>query len=427
MDEGGGMKIEVLKGNRSVGNLNDKSITIFLMSFIYPSNTGYSRRMELIINWMNLRFKHVNFIIPCRGASNNNPLVVNFHLDKCNQLFLIHYENSNAKLFSIKKLAYKIITGRYPKMDSSLVLDKALVKGFKQIFNNLETDYFFNTRIHYTGLVSFIPAKVISLFDTGDIFTEMYKNFSILNVNKFLKPLLCGYRESEVLFKSEKLSLEKYDKIIAISQSDFETYQDIDSLKLKTVKIDSVGFQPAATSVAKVPDKKYDLLLIASHFIATERGVNWLLNEVAPKLKKPLTLCVVGTIGEYIKSTKFEKSKLKIINEGIVKDIKKYYNESKLVVLCMLEGTGTSVKGLEALSFGAAIVTTQLGVRSLQVISEEHVYVADNSDQFATYIEELLVDKVKRENVGKKALKFYSENFSLDSAINALNQLILDE
>ncbi|MCL7765491.1 glycosyltransferase family 4 protein [Polaribacter sp. Z014] len=420
------MKVEIIRGSRKQEGGNKKTITIFLMSFVYPATTGYLRRMELLINWANLRFKNINLIIPVGSNKMDYSQIINLHLIKCNQLFLIKYDSDNSKILSIKKLAYKLFTGKYPRMNSSLLLDSSLIKGFKEIMNNHQIDYFLNTRNNYAGLVSFIPDGVISLFDTQDVYSDMYRSFSLLNVNKFIKPLLIGYREKSELFQSEVLSLEKYNSIIAISQSDLEKYKRIDSLGSKTTKIGSIGFEPAINSVAKYTDKKYDLLLIASAFIATERGVDWLLNEVAPKLTIPVTLCVIGSIGKYIENNEYKKSNLKIIIKGVVKDLNPYYHKSKLVVLSMLEGTGTSVKGLEALAFGAAIITTQYGVRSLGLTNGEQVVIEDDSSRFAEKIEYLMENKVKRESLGLKALQFYKDHYSLKATYELLDQLILD-
>lgn len=419
------MKLEIIKGNRKSPNLNNKTITIFLISFIYPATTGYLRRMELIMDWVNLRFKRVNLIIPVKNNNTICSAIIKLHLPKCDQLFLIKYQCYNSKFLSLKKIIYKIVTGKYPKMHSSLLLDSSLIKGFKEIMGNVKTDYFLNTRNNYAGLEYYLPTKMTRIFDTQDVYTEMYKSYSLLNVSKSLKCMLSGYREKGILFDSEISALEKYDTIIAISKSDFEKYNQISSLKSKVVKIDSIGFKPSNKPTAKNNNKKYDLLLIASDFIATRRGIDWFLGEVAPRLTEPTSLCIVGSIGKYVEGRTYKNSKLNISIKGVVKDLKPYYDESKIVVISMLEGTGTSVKGLEALAFGAAIITTSSGIRFKGLTSGKEAIITNSHNTFAQNIEKLLNNKSKRAYLGEKALEFYKKNYSLKSTYEALDNLIV--
>ena len=89
----------------------------------------------------------------------------------------------------------------------------------------------------------------------------------------------------------------------------------------------------------------------------------------------------------------------------------------------MLEGTGTSVKGLEALAYGAAIVSTSAGVRFGGLQSGKHCIIADNPKKFAEAIEMLLNDKEKRHELGVHALNYAKSNFSSESAYEKLDKV----
>ncbi len=414
------MSYSQFKGNRSSTISQQRSITIFLMSFVYPPTTGYLKRMDLLISWANQRFSDVTLIIP--NIENISQDIIDAHLMRCDNLFLINkISRKQNKLLSLNRLLYKLITGRYPKFYSYLFLNSDLINGFSSIFEQHETDYFLNTRNNFGGLVHFLPSTIKTVFDTQDIFTEMYQKYSLNGKSKLLKKLLTGYKEKGEFVKSEADILKSYDRIIAISEADSLRYHSIQDLKNKVHKVESLGIQPKLTATACVTDKEYDLLIVASIFLATQQGIDWFINEVAPHFSKAISLCIVGSIGNYVKSQNYNIPMLTINIKGVVDSLDHYYNKSKIVPLCMLEGTGTSVKGLEALAYGAAIVSTAAGVRFGGMESEKQCLITDDPKQFAAAIELLLNDDEKRKALGVEALEYAKSNFSLESTYSNLD------
>lgn len=399
------------KGLRNIDIPEGKSITIYLISFIYPANTGYLKRMELLVNWANHRFKTVNLIIP-HGSTNIPSQVLQDHLEKCDNLIIIDNTSTKKNLTLIKTLLYKVIIGHYPPLHTDMVLKKTIIEGFKKAMQKYRTDYFLNTRHNCAGFINYVPKGVTSIIDTQDIFTEIYKKYTLLDRPKIFHKLLSGYREKGDFFHTEYMSLAKYDHIIAISEGDYNKYMSLPLLKGKVNKIDGIGFKAVDIPVVLASEKKYDILVVASRFIATERGIDWLMNEVAPHFKSRISLCVVGSIESYMKEKRWKNSSLEIHIAGVVDSLKYYYENSRIVAICILEGTGTSVKGLEALSFGAAIVTTSEGVRFGGLKSGVHALICDDPEKFAESIELLINNDELRNKLGHNALKFAVDNFS---------------
>jgi glycosyltransferase involved in cell wall biosynthesis len=391
------------------------------MSFIYPMSAGYHKRMDLLIRWANKRFSTINFIILHEDGFSNE--IIEMHLKYCNNLFIVDYkQHPLPKLFSVQKLSYKLITGRYPKFDSPLFLNKTFGKNFGNIVNTYKTDYFLNTQNSFGGLIKYVPNSTITLFDTQDIFTDMYKKYSIHGKNNLMKKILLGFKENGYFVKSEIDILSKYDKIIAITESDFQKYFSIVSLRNKLIKVESVGIEHKEYPVSTIKNKEFDCLIVASNFMATQEGVNWFFNQVAPYLSKPISVCIVGSICDYIESERLNNCNVEIKLQGIVNNIDFYYAKSKLVTLLILDATGTSVKGLEALAYGAAIVTTSAGVRFGGLEHDIHCMIKDNPQEFAHTIETLIKDKERRFKLGERALVFAKDKMSLNSAFEMLDR-----
>jgi len=410
------------EGRLNNNDLPKKSINIFFMSFVYPAGTGYLKRMDLLIRWSEKRFSTVNFIIPNRKDVSED--VIEMHLKYCTNLFLIdNHQHRFPKLYSIQKLAYKLIIGRYPKFDSPLFLNKYLSNGFAKVVHDFKTDYFLNTRNNFGGLVSFIPEGTVSIFDTQDIFTDMHRKYGMKGKSAWLQKLLLGFKEKGEFVKSEIEILTKYDKIIAISESDYQKYYSILPLQNKLSKIESIGIEPKEHPVSTFKTKEFDCLIIASNFIATQEGVKWFFNQVSQYFSKPISLCVVGSICDYIETENLNSSKINLSLKGFVNEVDEYYNNSKVVTLLMLSATGTSVKGIEALAFGATIVSTSVGVRFGGLESGQHCIIADAPKEFASSIELLLNDSQKRLELGSNALLYAKQMLSLEAVYSQLDEV----
>ena len=191
------------------------------------------------------------------------------------------------------------------------------------------------------------------------------------------------------------------------------------------VKIVSIGIEPKENSVATIQNKDYDCLIVASNFKGTQEGIQWFFSQVAPFLSKRISLCVVGTICGFIIDQNFKNEYVDLILQGYVSDVSQYYNKSKTVILVMQEATGTSVKGLEALTYGASIITTPSGVRFGGLENNIHCIIEEKPKLFAESIEFLIQNPKKRIELGQKALEFAKEKQSIESAIKLLDSCIV--
>jgi glycosyltransferase involved in cell wall biosynthesis len=303
-------------------------------------------------------------------------------------------------------------------------LEKSLGINFIKVFSEYKTDYFLNTRINFGGLINYISAGTICIIDTQDIFTEMHINYSLRARSKWLQFFLLGYLESRHFIKSEIAILSKYDTIIAISDSDYFKYYSIPHLRNKLIKVDSLGIKTKENAVSTFLNKEFDCLIISSNFSGSQIGVKWFFNHVAPNLSNQISLCIVGSICDYVLSEKLHNINVNIKLQGIVEEIDPFYEKCKIVTLTMLEATGTSVKGLEALSYGATIVSTKSGVRFGGLSNDVHCIVTDEAKEFALAIENLIKNKERRFKLGNNALEFAKENLSIDSGFKLLDMCI---
>jgi glycosyltransferase involved in cell wall biosynthesis len=78
---------------------------------------------------------------------------------------------------------------------------------------------------------------------------------------------------------------------------------------------------------------------------------------------------------------------------GWVPDLQPYYERARICVLPLLSGAGTKRKLIQSLMLGTPVVTTSIGIEGFDVMDRRDVLIADDADEFAAGIDELVTDE----------------------------------
>lgn len=113
---------------------------------------------------------------------------------------------------------------------------------------------------------------------------------------------------------------------------------------------------------------------------------------------------------------------------GFVPNIDEEYTNSAIVVVPIYQGSGTSIKVIEALQKNRPVVSTPMGIRGLEniLIDGEDYLEADSDEQFARIIIKLLKSDPTKlislaHNGNSKARKYFSQ----EKFIKIVNQTVL--
>jgi polysaccharide biosynthesis protein PslH len=143
------------------------------------------------------------------------------------------------------------------------------------------------------------------------------------------------------------------------------------------------------------------------------RGVIWFYENVFPLVKKErndLTFTIVGkmnTPGLYEKLQ--ADPAVRFI--GPVESVQPYYRESSLLVVPLLNGSGTRLKILEAMGMGSPVVSTSVGAEGLELENGNQIMLADDPVSFAAAIVKLLANKELFERLRKEAHAFVKRTY----------------
>jgi glycosyltransferase involved in cell wall biosynthesis len=116
-------------------------------------------------------------------------------------------------------------------------------------------------------------------------------------------------------------------------------------------------------------------------------GINWVLDEIWNDLKElPVELHLAGR--EMPNSiSKMADQQLKIY--GNVADAILFMQQSDVMVVPLLSGSGMRVKIIEGMALGKIVITTTVGAEGIDCENGVHLLLADTPDEFYKHVKSL--------------------------------------
>ena len=154
-------------------------------------------------------------------------------------------------------------------------------------------------------------------------------------------------------------------------------------------------------------------------------AVRWFMQEIWPALKKQcptLTFHVVGSRApeEILAMNDPEHG---VVIHGFVSDeeLSRLYRTLSMVVVPLRYGAGVKGKVIEAMYYGAPVVTTSVGAEGIPG-ADAVMRIADRPEAFAEEVLKLLSDPAALETAGAAGLRYVKEHHSLDAAWSVIRE-----
>ena len=195
-----------------------------------------------------------------------------------------------------------------------------------------------------------------------------------------------------------------FDHIVTVSSLDrdfFGKFVPSSKISVLPTGVDLNYFSPI-----NVEENPLSLVFTGSmDWLANEDAILFFADKVLPLLLQDqpgLTLTVVGRDPtERLRRLASVNPHIRLT--GTVPDVRPYVAESAVYVLPLRIGSGTRLKVFEAMAMGKAMVSTQVGVEGLPVVSGQHLLIADEPREFAKAVLRLLQDVTLRRRLGQSA------------------------
>lgn len=128
--------------------------------------------------------------------------------------------------------------------------------------------------------------------------------------------------------------------------------------------------------------RKHFLLLANFENTANREGLEWMVREVWPEIRRKLPEANLALAGTGIPNHFQNVSGIKIL--GHVPDLAACFSQHRVFLSPIRFGTGIKTKNLMALSHGLPAVTTAVGAEGMNVSSGKELLIADDPQQFAS-------------------------------------------
>jgi len=260
--------------------------------------------------------------------------------------------------------------------------------------------------------------NAIRIVDQHNVDHLLYKQSHDLRVKKNKKTFdRLRYQESHMHTYA--------DYFFACSTKDVTKLLRLNKNRIKGVVV------PNGTTQKKFVQKDFSepsLIFCGSlDYAPNKNGLLWFYEMIWPKLKmtvKGITLTVIGRNGFDMAYAPL-KIDPQINFVGEVKDVTPYYQKNNIAIVPLLEGSGTRLKILEAMSFGLPIITTSVGVEGITTINNTNILIANGSEFFTSSIANVLENRPKLRFLSKNGMALIETKYNWQQIINELvNNLI---
>ncbi len=156
-------------------------------------------------------------------------------------------------------------------------------------------------------------------------------------------------------------------------------------------------------------------------------AVLFFCDSILPRIRRDVPDAKLLVVGHHAPS-RVQKlaAREDVIVTGQVPDVRPYYQRAKLSVIPLRAGGGTRIKILEAMAYGRPVISTSLGCEGLDVVSGEHLLVADTPAAFSERVVEALKDKGLRERLSRTARALVESRYDWSTMAQRLLRMYAD-
>ncbi len=177
------------------------------------------------------------------------------------------------------------------------------------------------------------------------------------------------------------------------------------------------------------PDKfkSREILFCGSlDYSPNKNGLLWFHESIWPLVRERLPQVKLVVIGKGETGSEFSslRSDPSVDFIGEVESVVPYYGRSSCVVVPLLEGSGTRIKILEAMSLGNPVVSTRIGAEGIEAEHGREILLADKPEEFAAAVSRLLADQQLFDAMRRAGRRLVEENYEWRTIGDEINCVI---
>ncbi len=228
----------------------------------------------------------------------------------------------------------------------------------------------------------------------------------------------------------ERFYWRQADRVIAVSEADKQ-----EMLKLEPrLKVDIV---PNGVNFDLFNQRKnswktdHPTLLFVSNFnwLQNTEAAHILIRDILPLVQKKIPKARVLIVGQHppdsLRKLAGETVTIKPVSEDDLKSIKDAYVQSDIFVTPLKGPGGTRLKNLAAMASRLPIVSSSVGMSGLGITPMAHAIIANQKEEVAQAIIDLVKNPAKAEKLARSAEDFVKQNYDYQQITKRLSNIYL--
>ena len=234
----------------------------------------------------------------------------------------------------------------------------------------------------------------------------------------FFKRIYLSYL-SKKLYKAEIESWRSVDGIACIS------YDDLQFTRALSQKPSYL--LPVAMSVHEPVEMTGNELKVyhigSMDWLPNLEAINSFIENTLPTVLNEFPNFEFHIAGRRMPPSLHDKKIPGVVSWGEVDSAEAFARKFQIMIVPLQSGSGIRIKILEAFAMGMAVISTEQGIRGIDVDDRKEFYLAETSEEWVAAIQ-ALQDPNERKRIGNNAQQFMQASYSNSKIIQPLVQFI---
>lgn len=234
----------------------------------------------------------------------------------------------------------------------------------------------------------------------------------------FFKRIYLSYL-SKKLYKAEIEAWRSVDGIANISYDDLQFTRALSKKPSYLLPVAMPVQEPV-----KMSGQELKVYHIGSmDWLPNIEAINGFIESTLPTVLKKFPSFEFHIAGRKMPAALHDKNTPGIVSWGEVESADTFARNFQIMIVPLQSGSGIRIKILEAFAMGMAVISTEQGIRGIDVDDRKEFYRAETPEEWVAALH-ALQDPNERERIGNNAQQFMQESYSNSKIVQPLVQFI---